>query len=257
MLDSSFALAWHRLSQSTHWQDSTEDFDQLDPEIIAASFRAAGIRHVSAHDSLLVSADSVFWALPELMPGLDEKFWSAHSRLFGTLEEAQKRFPTDPDLALALAEAGWQWGGFSGRPLQSTLANYDRAIALDSAFTPAYVHALFIALGLGAPAQALVYLDACLRRTHSGATRETLQLIRALLGATPEDRVSADRLMHSLPPHALSHAFGLLAMSADSGETVIRLLRAALARRDADLSSWHGPLGLALGSRGHVRESVP
>jgi serine/threonine-protein kinase len=255
MLDSSFALAWHRLSQSTHWQDSTETFDQLDPEIVAASFRAAGIHHVSAHDSLLVSADSVFWALPELMPGLDKQFWSAHSRLFGTLEDAQKRFPTDPDVALALAEAGWQWGGFSGRPLESTLANYDRAIALDSAFTPAYVHALFIALGLGRPAQARVYLEACLRRTHSGATRETLLLIQALLGVTPEDRASADRLMDSLPPRALSHAFGLLAMSADSGEAVIQALRAAVARRDAYFSSWHGPLGVALGSRGHIREA--
>ena len=157
-VDSGFALAWHRLSHAIEWRDSAESFAEHDPEIAGAAFRAAAARGLSVRDSLVLTADSLFWALfvvqePALQSSgrFDERFWSYHTRLFRTLEEAHRRYPQDPEVVLSLAEAGWQWGGATGRPFRETLGLYDRAIALDSAFTPSCTHAAFIALAAGDP----------------------------------------------------------------------------------------------------------
>jgi eukaryotic-like serine/threonine-protein kinase len=61
-LDSGFGVAWHRLSQSTLWRDSSETYSTQDPQIYSAAFRAAAARGLSLRDSLVLTADSVFWA---------------------------------------------------------------------------------------------------------------------------------------------------------------------------------------------------
>jgi hypothetical protein len=259
-LDSGFAVAWHRLSQSLMWGDSTEDYRRLNPEIMAATFRAAGARGLSARDSLVLTADSVFWALTVPPQAFFEgwapdRFWALHGRLFSTLELAHRRYPQDPEVVLALAEAGWQWGGVSGRPFEQTLAFYDQAIALDSAFTPSYPHAAFLALGLDDQARALRYVEAHLRWGPSASVRGVLWLMRALLTEGTTARERATRLLDSLPVYALSKAFGLLGLSVDSGEAVVRVIQAMAKRQPGDEGNQWYPY-VARGARGHLREFV-
>jgi serine/threonine-protein kinase len=258
-LDSGFGLAWHRLSQSVVWRDSSEGFTSDDPEVAIAAFRAASVHGLSVRDSLLLTGDSLFWAMfvvqepaPQVGFRFDERFWSFHTRLFRTLEEARRRYPQDPEVVLSLAEARWQWGGATGRPLEETLALYDRAIALDSAFTPSYPHAAFVALAAGDPSRALRYVHAHLHWGPSASVRGVLALTEALLTPGVGAYERADRLLDSLPVYALSKTFGLTAMSADSGEAVVRVVR-ALVRRNPQ-GEWAFLLGSVLGARGHFGE---
>jgi tetratricopeptide (TPR) repeat protein len=259
-LDSGFALAWHRLSRSTAWQDSTEDSRKDNPEIAAAAYRAGAARGLSARDSLRLTADSLFWALFDAEDSsfaknlrFDERFWSYHTRLFSTLDEARRRYPQDPEVVLSRAEAGWQWGSAIGRPFEETLGLYDLAIALDSAFTPAYPHAAFVALAMGDTPRALRYVQANLRWAPSGSVRPVLWLIQALLAPGAAQRYRAARLLDSLPFQALNRAFSLLAMSTDSAEAVLRVLRVLAPRRPPG-EQWNHALGEVLGARGHLRE---
>jgi serine/threonine-protein kinase len=257
-LDSGFALAWHRLSRSNAWQDSTEDFRKDDPEIVTAAYRAAAARGLSVRDSLRLTADSLFWALsdaPDSALRFDERFWSYHTRLFSTLDEARRRYPQDPEVMLSRAEAGWQWGGAIGRPFEETLELYDRAIALDSAFTPAYPHAAFIALAMGDCPLALRYIQTHLRWSPSGSVREVLWLIRSLL-SPGVDNGRAERLLDSLPTSGLNRAMSLLAMSADSGEAVVQVVRAMVRRDLLPREDWRFVLAEVLGSRGHLQEML-
>jgi eukaryotic-like serine/threonine-protein kinase len=155
-------------------------------------------------------------------------------------------------VVLATAEAGWQWGGIVGRPFEETLRLYDRAIALDSGFTPSYPHAAFIALAMGDPVRAVGYVDAHLRWGPSASVRGALRLMESLLTPGPEAHDRAERLLDSLPVYALSKAWGLLLMSADSGEAVVRILRKLRMRNPEGM--WTYSLGMALGARGHLRE---
>jgi tetratricopeptide (TPR) repeat protein len=207
-----------------------------------------------------LTADSLYWALTEPPQAFfggwsADRFWALHARLFGTLELAYRRYPQDPEVLLALAEAGWQWGGVAGRPFEQTLAFYDRAIALDSAFTPSYPHATFLALGLGDEPRALRYVDADLRWGPSASVRGVLLLIRALLTPGAAARQRATRLLDSLPVYALMKTVGLLGLSADSGEAVVRVSRALGSRlpEDSDDQVW---APVTRGARGHFREFV-
>jgi serine/threonine-protein kinase len=256
-LDSQFALAWHRLSQSTNWRDSSENNLTQDPLIAEAAFRAAAGRGLSSRDSLVLTADSLSWALVRRSvqdSGFDERFWRMHTRLFATSGEAQRKFPQDPEVVLTRAEAGWQWGGLVGRPFEESLQFYDRAIALDSAFTPSYPHAAFIALALGDPARAMRYVQAHLRWGPSASLRGVLQLLEALLTPGPRAAERAERLLDSLPVYALSKAFGLLTMSADSGEAIVRVMR-KLETRNPE-GGWSFSLGWVLVAHGHLREML-
>ena len=256
-LDSNFALAWHRLSRSAAWEDSSEDSRKKDPEIAAAAFRAGAPRGLSARDSLRLVGDSLFWALFKVQDSslamthrFDDRFWSLHTRLFRTLEEGYRRYPRDPEVVLSLAEAGWQWGSAIGRPFEESLALYDQAIALDSAFAPSYPHAAFLALAIADVPRALRYIRGQLRWGPSASRRSVPLLLEALLTPGAAAHARAERMLDSLPASALSNAVGLLTMSADSGEAAVRLLRKAAARWPAPAEGWIVALGDVLGGAG-------
>jgi tetratricopeptide (TPR) repeat protein len=211
----------------------------------------------------VLNADSLFRALivhnrDSLLATqrFDERFWSYHTRLFATLEQAERRYPEDPEVLMAAAEAGWQWGGIVGQPFEQTLALYDRAIALDSAFTPAYPHAAFMALALSDQARAVRYLQAHQRWGPSASVRGIVRLMEALLTSGTDARRRAERLLDSLPVYALSKAMGLLLMSADSGEAVVKVVRALDARNPEGRAMWTYALGLSLAARGHIQDML-
>src|SRR5439155_25489100 len=104
---------------------------------VGISLRAGALNHgLAPRDSLLVAVDSnLEWG------GM--LTWAAYRRLLATAQEAVRRYPNDADAWYTLGEVYRHQG--RAIPISETLAAFDRAIALDSAYAPAYIHPVEIA----------------------------------------------------------------------------------------------------------------
>ena len=67
------------------------------------------------------------------------------------LNEGVTKYPNDPEIWLARCDAQYNlaWGSAIGVPERETLRSCDRAIALDSSLTPAYLHAVQVSFHYG------------------------------------------------------------------------------------------------------------
>ena len=147
-LDSTFAPALRRLSLVREWQNDGED--SLTKR---NSLRAGRLNHALApRESLLVAADSIRVSIDPVSPPFD-----LVRRLFATVDEAARRYPNDPEVWLAVGEARFHfgYGALFGVTEQSVLNAFDHSIELDSAFAPAYIHPVELALNQRGPAAAL------------------------------------------------------------------------------------------------------
>ena len=153
------------------------------------------------------------------------------------------------------------WGEQVGVPQTTVVKSFDKAIALDSAFTPAYIHAIEMAFRYGT-ANGRRYLAAYLAQNPTDVDAEGMRLAWRLtdpaLAETPEtrkmiDTASFDQLQHG--------GVGLIQW-ADTGETVVRLGRIMMAGargpapRFPDSARAARRLGSALALRGHAREAL-
>ena len=68
------------------------------------------------------------------------------------------------------AQYHWGWGPQVGVPEREVVRSFDRAIALDSAFTPAYIHAIEMAFRYAPPHGKFERSPALSRRPVAGAT---------------------------------------------------------------------------------------
>ena len=111
--------------------------------------RAGALNHgLPPRESLAVASESlaaVVYAGPGPIGG---RWWTYGRRFVATLEEAVRRYPDDPELWYMLGDARFHAGGLAGKPSRTALDAFDRSIALDSAFTPSYVHAVPLGLEL-------------------------------------------------------------------------------------------------------------
>ncbi|HEY7634608.1 MAG TPA: serine/threonine-protein kinase, partial [Gemmatimonadales bacterium] len=131
-LDSTFALALWRLGRVVGWQRIGGESLS-----VALSLRAGALNHgLAPRDSLLVAVDSTL-QLERMLT------WAAYRRLLATAQEAVRRYPDDTDAWHTLGEVYVHQG--RAIPISETLAAFDRAIALDSAYAPAYIHAIEMA----------------------------------------------------------------------------------------------------------------
>jgi eukaryotic-like serine/threonine-protein kinase len=247
--DSSFALAWRRTAVALGWQRS--GLDALAREY---HLRAAGLNHgLSPRDSLLLVADSLSAAM---YAGLQDTTWYAHARrLYDVVGDVTTRYPEDPEAWYALGEARFHFGFAPdlGAGQRAALEAFDRAIALDSAFGPAYIHPVDLALTLEGPAAARRYIDAYLALDPKDVNAQGVRALAALL--EPGDGAVADAV-DSLPVEVVRHMLaGGIGRWPDSAETGRRLAQAARTR-------WGDSLGLSpmlpalqLAYRGHLREA--
>ncbi len=120
---------------------------------------------------------SLFASVPA---GLE--YWSRVRRLFRTVDEAAARYPDDPLVWNTVGEARAHLGSFVGASHTWELEPFDRAIGVDSAFAPAYIHPAEIALHIGGPASALRYINAYLALGPTDKHADGMRLVRALLG---------------------------------------------------------------------------
>src|SRR5207244_6168069 len=157
-LDSAFTIAWSRMAavQGCWRRGGVGDPFGYKYGLLAGSLN----RGLAPRESLLVAADSLFQALldgPTAPSGREH-----HTRLFTTLDEAVGRYPHDTEAWYALSTARLLWPLVGRTTPEQVLEAFDRAIALDSAFGPAYIHPVEVALHLGRPAAARRYLAASL-----------------------------------------------------------------------------------------------
>jgi len=256
-LDSGFALAYRRMFLVLGWTPSTQmRFESVE----VYGLRAAALNHgLGSRDSLLLLADSLELALNDG----DTTFFTMHRRLFATLDTAARRYPGDPEVWQEVAEARYHFG----RPLftpPEVLEALDRAIALDSGFSPAYEHTAQLAMEIGGPDQARRYTRPYANLRSVDGNGPELLLTAALLKADLSGQVDATGLVDTAGALALFRA-GLeyLASSSDSAEMAVQVLRALAAGGHqgpgkewiADSLMWPNYLASALLFRGHVKEA--
>lgn len=220
-VDSAFALAWRRLGHIASWQRLLQDSITT-----AHLLRAGAANHgLGPRDSLLVAADSLS-AAASTTPHATVAFGLTR-RLFATLDEAVRRYPEDPEVWFALGEARYHrgFGPVVGVRERATLDAFDRAIALDSAFAPAYHHAVELGLNLGGAALGLRYARLYLARNPTEAAHGGIRLVEQLLEPTRAAGGDAERLLDTAQTSTLVWARTILRRWPDSAELAVRLSR--------------------------------
>ncbi|MGH7612705.1 MAG: protein kinase domain-containing protein, partial [Gemmatimonadales bacterium] len=268
-LDSSFALAYRRMSLDLGWgPPRSEAFEPPSTYVL----KAAALNHgLTMRDSLLIAADSCSNALtfgPESDAGL------LRHRLFSMLNEAARRFPGDPEVWQALGEAryhhlfaaGYHHGGAPihsfGTPAE-VLQAFETAIGLDPGFVPAYEHLFELTIKTGHVDLARRYARVYLTLNAADETATSLRLAARLLDPARSESPELPRLIDTMALQPLFYAAFNLRAWPDSGETAIRLVR-ALPRGQrsvagnpiyADTLMWPQYLATFLLYRGHTREA--
>jgi len=253
--DSTFALAVYRVASIESWMNNVADSVTR-----RFALRAGALNHqLSTRDSLVIAADSMTAALAQSDGSSVD--WAMLRRLFNTLDDASRRYPSDAEIWYDLGEAR-QHLGF-GRPLGVSAADvldaFDRSIALDSAFAPAYVHCVELALELRSADDARRYAVRYLA-LHPRETEATgIALVAQLLDPERARSGERDRAIDSVPLPALRTAIYATLRWPDTAETALRLLR-ALERRahahgestaDSTVAAQFIPLELAYRGRFH------
>jgi serine/threonine-protein kinase len=219
-------------------------------------------RGLSPRDSLLLWSDSV-GQLPHDAPTADVLIGNLF-RAVSSLEELARRYPEDPAIWYELGER------YAHTPMPAgdearALAAFDRAIALDSGFAPAYMHTIRHAFQAGGAGLARRYAAAYVRQglpsAYTPDIHFALQILDSGVAAPGVQQVvrtgHASRLTWAAHEH--------FRWAVDSEETAIALYR-EVAHGEHDFEGagrlWVDPLmrrqhlALALAFRGHLREAV-
>jgi len=252
-LDSGFVLAWSHAGMAAGWQHAAQDSLSRTYKL-----RAGAMNHgLAPRESLVVQAESlaaVVYAGPGPIGG---KWWTYGRRLIATLDEAVRRYPNDPELWYMLGDARFHAGGLADKASRTALDAFDRSIALDSAFTPSYVHAVPLGLELNGTASGRRYAKAFLAAGAMGQYAQSTELVLRLID--PASSAGAIRyLADSADLHMLQTVWLAINRWTDSAEVGVALLRARVAAEQAagkpsNFSSFALPVALA--ARGHIREA--
>ncbi|MDQ3081595.1 MAG: hypothetical protein M3R07_05215, partial [Gemmatimonadota bacterium] len=221
--DENFAIALRRAAQVTAWQRNG-----IDSMARTFRLRAGSANHgLSPRDSLLLVSDSMSAALAPLPS--DSMNWQMLGRLFATLNDAASRYPDDPEVWYAVGEARFHQG--YGSPANITerqaLDAFDRSIALDSAFAPAYVHAVELGLTLDGVEAGSRYSRAYLQLNPTDDEAEGIAIVHQVTQQSDGGGASAVVLPPGASIDAAMAAYYIIRRWPDSAQTALRLLQAA------------------------------
>jgi hypothetical protein len=135
--------------------------------------------------------------------------------------------------------------------LEATQEAFRRAIALDSGFAPAYIHATELALRLGGAAAGRRTLAGLLALGPAGYEAGAAHLAQALLDPERAQSPAVEAALDTLSDLAMAHAITHLQYYPDSAESAVRVARAWAERSSGSLSD----LRWLLAFRGHVDEA--
>jgi eukaryotic-like serine/threonine-protein kinase len=255
-LDSGFALAYGRMAHILWWDSETSKDYRPSSEY---ALRAGELNHgLSPRDSLLIRAG---WLIATLDPAEDTAFFQHDRQLSETLTEAARRYPGDPEVWYLSGEYRYHSGvGLAAEHLKL----FDRAILLDSAFGPAYEHALQLAIQVGGAQLAKQYTRKYLTLGSSDALAKEARLAQTMLDPVSARSAEAARLLDTVSAVPLWNVTLNLLSWPDSAETSVRLGRSLLTGHRsfrgappfvADSLERRWVLARALVFRGHLREA--
>jgi tetratricopeptide (TPR) repeat protein len=256
--DSTFGIAFKQMGMAVDWHPSNEQSYLKGYEYLR---KAVVLNHgLSLKDSMEIAADSFQFAGEDATDPADLIGFTY--RWFSTLEEAAHRYPEDPEVWYRLGDARFHseppFGGAPGPALQA----FDRAIALDSGFAPAYEHTVTLAMLLNRPDLARRYAAAYLRLDPTDANAPSMRLAALMLDPRRSHALEATRMIDTASARVLgSVGFDHLGWWPDSGETAVRLLREQTTRSGNGVLPWADTLmyrqflAVGLASRGHLREA--
>ncbi|HUK22170.1 MAG TPA: serine/threonine-protein kinase [Gemmatimonadales bacterium] len=256
-LDSGFALAWSHAGLAAGWAHSA-----VDTLSITYLLRAGALnRGLAPRESLIVQAESLQATLFGFSEQLGPLRWSYSRRLIAMLTEAVRRYPTDPELWYMLGDASFHQGLLAGVGREQTLAAFDRSIALDSAFTPSYVHSIELGMELRGVEASRRYATGYLRAGAAGSYADAVGLMLLLLNPRTARDPATLALLDTMPMVATHLATLAVIESLDSSETGVwvaqrhrdRILREARTADDSAQADW--ALYPALALRGHLEDA--
>ena len=221
--DSLFALPLRRMALVREWQIKGDDSTAA-----LLALRAGRVMsRLSPRDSLLVTADSIAAALNVFRRKGSAVDWTLRRRLFETLNRAAADYPDDPEVWYTLGEARFHhgFGSVAGVTERETLNAFDRAIQLDSAFAPAYVHAVTLALTLDGAAAGRRYSVPYLGMQPTDRHAGSLRVIDKLIGSELTNAEAA-ALLDSTSTEVLQAVQWAVLRWPDPAHTGHRVLRA-------------------------------
>ena len=259
--DSAFALSLRRMNAVLSWFPVTagtyRDLDEY-------RRRAVTLNHgLSPRDSLMITADSLDIAADDALDPIelvDFRFRAAAAR-----EEAARRYPNDPEIWYELGEFRVHEPPLGNAPALALQA-FERAIALDSGFTPAYEHAVRLAIQLGQPNLARRYARTYAAFDPTDINAPSLRLVALVLDSGGLGSAPVTRAIQTASAEPLWRAgFDHLSWWPDSAETAVALLRElATGRHQAEGGApWVADslkrlqyLATALAFRGHLHAAA-
>ncbi|HEY0350964.1 MAG TPA: hypothetical protein VGC48_02530, partial [Gemmatimonadales bacterium] len=256
--DSTFGIALKQMGMAVDWHPANEESYSRGVEYL----RKAVVlnRGLSPKDSMQIAADSFAIAADDAIDPADLIRFTY--RWVSTLEDATHRYPEDPEVWYRLGDARFHSAPPVGGPPGPALEAFDRAIALDSGFAPAYEHTVELAIRLNRPDLARKYADAYLRLNPTDVSVGSIRLAALMLDG---DRSHAREAAHVIENASAQVLFGAgfmhLGRWADSGEAGVRLLRAMTLRSGTGADPWSDTLmyrqylALLLAYRGHLHEA--
>jgi len=240
--DSMFALVSHRIFDAMRWTARGQG------DSVAVFARRAGAlnRGLALRDSLIIVADSLRPARYEGF--LDLSALARARRRLSALERATALYPGDPEVWEELGQARARVLTAGSDP-EATLLAFERAIAADSLFGPAYPNAIHLRLMLRGGDSALSLARRYLRLNQKDQ-RVPPQV--EILSSGRSD-AALRQIVEKFGPAAARDAAFAVASWPDREETAVRLLRLLVSKGQPDAQVF---FGAALRFRGHIREAT-
>ncbi len=245
-LDSTFGIAYLHLAQATGWSSGAGN-----AEGTAANQRAGQLVRpgLSPRDSLFLTAVGHY----ALVGRNGARNMVETRKAIAAMQTATERYPDDPEAWYLLGDMRYH----SDITItdREALGYFDRAIAADSDFAPAYIHAIELAHRYGADVGRR-YAEAYLRRDPRDFEGEGIRL--AALATNPRTSTADfQKEIDTLPPRVVQKAYTAMSRLPDTAETSIRLLRRAIPRSPNSTSERQVTQLLAnqLALRGHISEA--
>lgn len=256
-LDHHFALALHRLS----WTTLTNTALVIDSSYRSIAFQAQRFNHgLPRRDSLLVLLDSLRVA-GTFNPFFDVSPISVESgrRILAIALLLAHDYPTDPEAQYQLGDLRLHFAPVLGTETSVMRADFDRAIALDSSFGPAYEHMVALALDDQDVIGARQYNAAIERYAPLTDAGHAAPLFDAILGQQPAPMERLTTLVDSVPLYTVTAALSSTLLWMDSAETAVRMAAQTVQRTRRELPVFTAATldiqSLVLAERGHLREA--
>jgi eukaryotic-like serine/threonine-protein kinase len=241
-LDSNFAIAWGMLGQALGWTEGSGG--GTDAYARAGRLIRPGL---SPRDSLLLTAMAHYGAARN---GFDRA--SELRQAFGAAEAAVQRYPDDAPVLYEYADM--RYHGDPSLSDDDAALLFDRAVAADSDFAPAWVHAVELSFRRG-PDVGRRYASTFLARNPRDAEARGLQ-VAAVLADPSLDPKKRSAILDTVSLDVIRRALPALLQLADSAEMAIAVAREGLRRSPPNMRvQVQTGLAHALSLRGHIAEA--